>query len=289
MRPRKVVLVLTERSGLRFMLRITARLNVIGADTLSEFERELTDASVIELAIVDSRDSSEMAHQALSSLNRIRPGLRSVLIAGTMPREDLTDRFDHIVREYVHDRGMHDRLLEVVKILLARKRGPRKGSHHYMPVMRSLMGVECAQCRAAGHRCQAQMWLEGRALCLRCADDEPCIFVTAAQLSEAEPVDTDPCSVPAPSRDDLRALRSMPALPSIHATTNVDDHLKIDDSVKAAILADAGLSSAELVAKYHLAKQAIWHILRQHRRRLRDQARRALEVSLGSPGSPGEP
>jgi hypothetical protein len=146
-----------------------------------------------------------------------------------------------------------------------------------MPVMRNLVGFECARCREAGHWCQAQIWIDDVPLCLRCADDEPCIFITAAQIAEAMPVELDPCTVPRPSREDLRAVRSMPLLPSIYATVNVDEHLKVSDSVKAAILADTGLSSSELVRKYRLCRETIANIVRRQRRRLREQARQKSE------------
>jgi hypothetical protein len=150
-----------------------------------------------------------------------------------------------------------------------------------MPVLRELMGVICERCRDAGHRCQAQIVIDGIALCLRCADDEPCIFIIAAQLSEATPVDYDPCSVPAPSREDLRAVRAMPSLPSIHATTNVSEELKLGSDARAAILADTALTTAELSAKYGVSKTTIQHVLRLNRRKLREQALRAIEMQIG--------
>ena len=52
-----------------------------------------------------------------------------------------------------------------------------------MSVMAKLKGIECAPCRRAGHGCQAQM-IDGEPMCLRCADQEPCCFVTAATAFE---------------------------------------------------------------------------------------------------------
>jgi hypothetical protein len=48
-----------------------------------------------------------------------------------------------------------------------------------MAVLAKLVGVGCAECARRGHRCQAQLWSDGRPLCLRCADGEPCIYLTA--------------------------------------------------------------------------------------------------------------
>jgi hypothetical protein len=128
MRPKKTGLVLTERAELRYVLTITGRLRVFGVDTISEFEDAILDEDLFDLVIVDSRDTPEMADRALTILNRLRPGLRSVLITGPKPRPELTDRFDQIINEGANV-SMLDRLLGGITILLARKRGPRKGSH----------------------------------------------------------------------------------------------------------------------------------------------------------------
>lgn len=41
-------------------------------------------------------------------------------------------------------------------------------------------GVYCVRCLDARHRCQAQIVVDGNPLCMRCADDMPCVYVTAA-------------------------------------------------------------------------------------------------------------
>jgi hypothetical protein len=138
-----------------------------------------------------------------------------------------------------------------------------------MPVLPNLIGRECARCREAGHQCQAQIWIDDVPLCLRCADDEPCIFITAAQLAEAMPVELDPCMVPRPSRDDLRDVRAMPPLPSFYETRNGGDYLSLPTSVQAAILADTGLDSYDLAKKYRLSRESIVNLLRRHRRKVR--------------------
>ncbi len=51
---------------------------------------------------------------------------------------------------------------------------------------RSLKGVLCEECRSKGHACQAQIWIEQKPLCLRCADGEPCCFETAKSVDLAE-------------------------------------------------------------------------------------------------------
>lgn len=63
-----------------------------------------------------------------------------------------------------------------------------------MSALASLIGVECAECRRHGHHCQAQMWSDGEAMCLRCADGEPCYAVTAAKLeTPARMRESDDC------------------------------------------------------------------------------------------------
>ncbi len=52
--------------------------------------------------------------------------------------------------------------------------------------MKSLIGVECVECRRKGHHCQAQMWDGQTPVCLRCADGEPCYRVTAEGLPSPE-------------------------------------------------------------------------------------------------------
>ncbi len=52
--------------------------------------------------------------------------------------------------------------------------------------MKSLIGVECVECRRKGHHCQAQMWDGKKPVCLRCADGEPCYRVTAEGLPSPE-------------------------------------------------------------------------------------------------------
>jgi hypothetical protein len=65
-----------------------------------------------------------------------------------------------------------------------------------MSALASLAGVECVECRKRGHHCQAQIWIDGEPLCLRCADDLPCYRETAPgfrdgfTLSDSEEVCT---------------------------------------------------------------------------------------------------
>jgi hypothetical protein len=68
--------------------------------------------------------------------------------------------------------------------------------------MAGLTGVECVECRAAGHRCQAQIWIENEPLCMRCADHERCCFDTAKDMGTPDGADeeVDLCVVPAPDR-----------------------------------------------------------------------------------------
>ena len=53
-----------------------------------------------------------------------------------------------------------------------------------MSAMSKFIGIDCAPCRRAGHKCQAQMMTDAGPSCLRCANDEPCFAVTAPQNFE---------------------------------------------------------------------------------------------------------
>jgi chromosomal replication initiation ATPase DnaA len=47
--------------------------------------------------------------------------------------------------------------------------------------VKSLKGVNCVECLARGHCCQAEIFEDEKPLCMRCANDEPCCFETAKQ------------------------------------------------------------------------------------------------------------
>jgi hypothetical protein len=151
-----------------------------------------------------------------------------------------------------------------------------------MPALAKLFQVECARCREAGHRCQAQIVVEEIALCLRCADNEPCIYVTATALAPVE-INTDPCVIPEPTSEDRKAIREMPRLPSVHATAgSVAGRIKLDPATRDAIIRDGKkLSAAQLADKYHLPKKVIQNVKYDHRRKLREEYRqRALDRIL---------
>lgn len=131
-----------------------------------------------------------------------------------------------------------------------------------MPVMKELFGVECARCREAGHRCQAQIRLDGIALCLRCANDEPCIYVTAAR-DYRPAASSDPCVIPEMTREDRLAIRTMPRLPSIHATNGIDE---INRETREEIATDRKRSAAQLAQKYHIPEETVRNIRRRYKR-----------------------
>jgi hypothetical protein len=138
--------------------------------------------------------------------------------------------------------------------------------------MKELFGIECAYCREAGHRCQAQIWLDGIALCLRCAEDEPCVYVTAAGPTEPVINEVDPCVIPPLTSEDRKAVRNLPPLPSIHATWGIGEHLRIGRELRASIIADSvKLSAAELARKYHVSKAVIQNVKSDHRRKLKER------------------
>jgi hypothetical protein len=76
-----------------------------------------------------------------------------------------------------------------------------------MSALGNLIGVECAACRHVGHHCQAQIWDGDTPLCMRCADGEPCCFVTANNIEtprwlaeEFDPLDVLRVELPAMRR-----------------------------------------------------------------------------------------
>jgi hypothetical protein len=138
--------------------------------------------------------------------------------------------------------------------------------------MRELRGIECARCRKAGHRCQAQIWVENIPLCLRCADGEPCFFVTASKFAEPVPAEADPCEIPEPTREDRKAIREWPRLPSMRPDPKNDGHRKIGPELRAAIIADCHrLSAAQIARKYYIPKSIVVNIRSNHRARIRTQ------------------
>jgi len=80
-----------------------------------------------------------------------------------------------------------------------------------MSAMKSLIGWNCVRCALKGHKCQAQMWLENEPLCLRCANDEPCCYDTAAELGDADRYReaVDVFTVPLPTAEDRERLAQM--------------------------------------------------------------------------------
>jgi hypothetical protein len=151
-----------------------------------------------------------------------------------------------------------------------------------MPVTKELRGVECVRCREAGHWCQAQIKADDVALCLRCANDEPCIYVTAARFEQPVKVNDDPCMIPALTREDREAVRALPRLPSIHATIGIDGYLKIDPETRAALLEDARtLSAAQVARKYGVAKATVRNLKRSNRQEIRARMNTPVEIQIG--------
>jgi hypothetical protein len=127
---------------------------------------------------------------------------------------------------------------------------------------RSLVGVECVPCRASGHRCQAQIWIDAVATCLRCANEEPCVYVTARLGAKPEPEPVDPCIVPKVTRADREAIREMTPAPSIY-----DGRYGLDEATRRAILnASRKISSAKLAEKYHLSRSTVLNLRARARR-----------------------
>ena len=121
MRPKRNVIVMTARPELRFGLRIFGRFNILAAKSIEQVSLD----DEIDLAIIDKRDQPGMAEEEITYLRAAVPRLQIIALAGRVP--------DRICAEFIDDvlydgAGFFERLLWSVKLAVARKRGPRKGS-----------------------------------------------------------------------------------------------------------------------------------------------------------------
>lgn len=121
-----------------------------------------------------------------------------------------------------------------------------------MSALGYLVGMECAECRRRGHRCQAQMLDGEEALCLRCANGEECAWAraqrmeTPARLRDGE--DRDAALRPLITKADREAGRAM---------ARAERERMRAPETRREIMADAArLSAAELVEKWGIRSQA---------------------------------
>ncbi len=79
-----------------------------------------------------------------------------------------------------------------------------------MSLMARLKGVSCVKCRRRGHHCQAQMMDGDTPVCLRCADDELCVFERVKYQRVVRVFgEADLCAVEAISAEDFAYCRAL--------------------------------------------------------------------------------
>lgn len=133
-----------------------------------------------------------------------------------------------------------------------------------------LRNVHCARCLTAGHKCQAQIVIDEIPLCLRCADDEPCIYTIVEAKKPPLKVCSDPYTIPLLSAEDRQALREMPKLSSIYATTlEAGRRLQVDESLRATVAQLANdFTCNEIAYKFRVSVGTIRNVLRTYRKKL---------------------
>jgi hypothetical protein len=128
------------------MLRIAARVNVQAAETMPEFIRRIRAADYDQLVIVDQRDAPTLAKNAADYLRRyprsisLRLRMIILLTAAEKPNGEPVCDFLTPPATLREGYGFTQRLLELVKIVLARKRGPVKGFHRKDASTRQALG-----------------------------------------------------------------------------------------------------------------------------------------------------
>jgi hypothetical protein len=151
-----------------------------------------------------------------------------------------------------------------------------------MAILGKLAGRECAQCRKAGHHCQAQTVIDDVPLCLRCADGEACYFKTApSRFPRRIDRDLDLCDVPVPTRADRELAYRMAipmmrheALEALPPSSQIN-RLRLTRDLRAAILAELEaktLSIGELSLKFRISRKMIYDL------QFREMAKRQAQM-----------
>jgi DNA-directed RNA polymerase specialized sigma24 family protein len=128
-----------------------------------------------------------------------------------------------------------------------------------MSALRKLAGIQCSRCREAGHFCQAQIIVDELALCLRCADDEPCIFVTAAAKADPVVSDPDPCVIPDLTSEDHKAIRELS--PACYYRLDTERRDRIVE------LSKEGYAAAEIAHRLGVPRTTVWNAIKTYRQR----------------------
>jgi hypothetical protein len=96
------------------------------------------------------------------------------------------------------------------------------------------------RCAVKEHRCQAEIWEDEKPLCMRCANDEPCCFETAAQM-------------PRPRRfDEVPEKYLLPAVSVRPQPRQMVTHMpSLEKGERAEIYDQLKIASVEQVARRH--------------------------------------
>jgi CheY-like chemotaxis protein len=134
MRPKKVILCVDdneqELSVLKFMLT-TNGYRVLAASNGQEAIAVFASAAQIDLVLADTTMPQMSGGQLVERLKRMRGHVPMILLGDAQaPMGEL-----HVADAMVARKNCSTQeLLERIKVMSARKRGPRKGAQRFMPV-----------------------------------------------------------------------------------------------------------------------------------------------------------
>ena len=134
MRPKKVILCVDdneqELSVLKFMLS-TNGYRVLAATSGQEAITLFTEAQQIDLVLTDATMPQMSGKQLIERLKRIASHVPMVLLGDPQTMNGEIHLADAMLAK---KSCSAQELLERVKVMSARKRGPRKGTHRLQPV-----------------------------------------------------------------------------------------------------------------------------------------------------------
>jgi two-component system, OmpR family, response regulator CpxR len=144
MRPKKLILIAMadeyELSNMRFMLN-TQRYRVIAAGN-GEAAVDLFGASAVDLVLIDFYLPSTNGDQVAKRMKELKPYIPIVMLRDRRPLGMDVFAADALLDK---TRTPTMELLERIKVMIARKRGPRKGSPSAMICGRNGLGKKPAQ------------------------------------------------------------------------------------------------------------------------------------------------
>ena len=128
MRPKKIILCVNENgqelSVLRFML-VTNGYRVLGASNGQEATAILATTPQVDLVLADTTVSQINGAQLAERLKRVRPSVPMILFGDA---QAVTSEIHVADAVLARKNCSTQELLERIKVMSARKRGPRKGA-----------------------------------------------------------------------------------------------------------------------------------------------------------------